>query len=208
MIGKRMLTPEPTIYENCVLQNVSIGQWTEVGPHNVWENVEFGDFSYTSGFNQIQNASIGKFVNIAAGVRIGPVQHPLERPTLHHFTYRRRIYGFADTDDLDFFRWREEQKVIIGHDVWLGHNAIIMPGVKIGNGSVVGSGAVVTRDVAPYAIVAGVPAKVIRERFSPEIVHKMQKIQWWDWPYEVFKERWRDFLLEAADFVHKYDKDR
>lgn len=204
MIGSKMLTKEPTVHENCILRNVKIGAWTEIGPHNVWENVEFGDFSYTSGFNQIQNARIGKFVNIATGVRIGPVQHPLTRPTLHHFTYRRKIYGFDDTDDLEFFQWRESQRTEIGHDVWLGHNVIVMPGITIGNGAVVGSGAVVTRDVEPYTIVAGVPAKVIRARFLPEIASKMQKIQWWDWPYEVIKERFRDFLLDAADFVEKY----
>ena len=203
-----MLTPEPTIHEKCVLENVSLGRWTEVGSFNIWENVEFGDFSYTSGFNYIQNAVIGKFVNIAAGVRIGPVFHPLERPTLHHFTYRRRMYGFAEEDDLEFFRWREEQKVIIGHDVWLGHNAIVMPGVKIGNGAAVGSGAVVTKDVPPYAIVAGVPAKTIRARFAEETAAGLERIKWWDWPYELLKERWRDFLLEAKDFVLKYDKDR
>ncbi|MDK2901570.1 MAG: hypothetical protein PWR14_474 [Thermosediminibacterales bacterium] len=207
MIGNKMLSENPTIHENCKLKNSVIGKWTEIGPNNYWENVEFGDFSYTSGYNQIQNAKIGNFVNIATGVRIGPTHHPMDRPTLHHFTYRRKLYGFDSIDDEEFFKWRKLQIVEIGHDVWLGHNAIVMPGVKIGNGAVVGSGAVVTRDVEPYAIVVGVPARSIRKRFSDEIIDKLQEIGWWYWSYRTIKERLNDFTLDVQDFVNKYYKD-
>lgn len=204
MISTRSLTEEPTIHDNCHLENVKLGKWTEIGPFNIWENVEFGDFSYTAGYNQFQNAKIGKFVSIAAGVRIGPAQHPMDRPAMHHFTYRRKIYGFGEFDDIEFFNWRKAQITVIGHDVWLGHNAIIMPGIKIGNGTVVGSGAVVTKDVDPYCIVAGVPAKLIRKRFTDNIAEKMQKVQWWHWPYELIKERFSDFLLDPETFANKY----
>jgi len=207
VIGNKMLSENPTIHENCKLKNSVIGKWTEIGPNNYWENVEFGDFSYTSGYNQIQNAKIGNFVNIATGVRIGPTHHPMDRPTLHHFTYRRKLYGFDSIDDEEFFKWRKLQIVEIGHDVWLGHNAIVMPGVKIGNGAVVGSGAVVTRDVEPYAIVVGVPARSIRKRFSDEIIDKLQEIGWWYWSYRTIKERLNDFTLDVQDFVNKYYKD-
>ncbi|MBS4032122.1 MAG: chloramphenicol acetyltransferase [Clostridiales bacterium] len=200
-----MLMEKPTIHENCSLKHTELGKWTEVGPNNYWDNVEFGDYSYTSGNNQIQNAKIGNFVNIASGVRIGPTHHPMDRPTLHHFTYRRRLYGFDVVDDEKILNWRAAQVVTIGHDVWLGHNAIIMPGVTIGNGAVVGSGAVVTKDVAPFTIVAGVPAKVLRIRFSDEIILSLEKIQWWYWSYETLKERLLDFALNVEDFVHKYD---
>lgn len=202
-----MLGENPTVYENCQLKNTVIGKWTEIGPHNYWENVEFGDFSYTSGYNQIQNAKIGNFANIASGVRIGPTHHPMDRPTLHHFTYRRKMYGFSEVDDELFFKWRGSQMVEIGHDVWLGHNAIIMPNVKIGNGAVVGSGAVVTKDVEPYTIVGGVPAKIIRKRFSTEIIVKLEKIQWWYWSYKIIKERLNDFTLNVEEFVNKYYKE-
>ncbi|MFZ5944827.1 MAG: DapH/DapD/GlmU-related protein [Bacillota bacterium] len=207
MICKNKLTQEPTIHENFCGENVEIGQWTEIGPNNTWENVKFGDFSYTSGNNQIQNARIRNFVNIASGVRIGPPQHPMKRPTLHHFTYRRELYGFAPEDDTAFFQWREMQIAEIGHDVWLGHNAIIMPGVKIGDGAIVGSGAVVTKDAAPFTIVGGVPARVIRKRFSADVIEKLQSIEWWNWKYETIKERFPDFLLSVEEFVEKYHRE-
>ncbi|AFM40721.1 phosphonate metabolim protein, transferase hexapeptide repeat family [Desulfosporosinus acidiphilus SJ4] len=197
---------EPCIHENCQLNNVDLGQYTEIGIHNVLENSKLDDFSYTGQFCIVQNAQIGKFVNIAAMVRIGPTDHPMGRPTLHHFTYRRRKYGFAETDDEMFFQWRQEQKVYIGHDTWIGHGAIVMPGVTIGNGAVVGSGAVVTKDVEPYAVVVGVTAKPIKKRFKDDIIEKLETIKWWDWPYEVIKERLNDFCLPINEFIEKYDK--
>jgi len=202
-MGKR-LGKEPWIHENCQLINAEFGEYTEVGMHNYLENVILGDYSYTSRFCIIQNAVIGKFTNIAAMVRIGPTAHPMARPSLHHFTYRRVMYGFAATDDEQFFQWRAEQKTYTGHDTWIGHGAIIMPGVTIGNGAVVGAGAVVTGDVEPYTIVAGVPAKPIRQRFPADIVQGLEGIKWWDWPHEMIKEKLADFYLPIQQFVEKY----
>ncbi|MDR3540559.1 MAG: DapH/DapD/GlmU-related protein [Desulfosporosinus sp.] len=196
----------PSIHENCQLYNVELGQYTEIGMNNVLENIKFDDFSYTGQFCILQNADVGKFSNIAAMVRIGPVLHPMDRPTLHHFTYRRTKYGFAETDDEEFFQWRAALRAYIGHDTWIGHGAIIMPGVTIGNGAVVGSGAVVTKDVDPYTVVVGVSAKPIKQRFAKDIVRKLEEIQWWDWSYETIKDRLNDFYLPINDFTDKYYK--
>lgn len=200
------LGPEPTVHENCQLDNVELGRYTEIGIYNFLENVKMGDYSYSSEFCMMQNAEIGKFSNIAAMVRVGPTAHPMERPALHHFTYRRIKYGFAAEDDEAFFRWRADQVAYIGHDTWIGHGAIIMPGVRIGNGAVVGSGAVVTKDVEPYTIVAGVAAKPIRSRFPADVVRKLEEIKWWDWSHELIKERLADFYLPIEEFVAKYGK--
>ncbi|SPF37582.1 Phosphonate metabolim protein, transferase hexapeptide repeat family [Candidatus Desulfosporosinus infrequens] len=198
------LKKAPFIHENCQLNLTELGVYTEVGIYNVFENVKFGDYSYTGQFCILQNAEIGKFSNIAAMARIGPVLHPIDRPALHHFTYRRMKYGFAETDDEAFFQWRTEQIAYVGHDTWIGHGAIIMPGVKIGNGAVVGSGAVVTKNVDPYTVVVGVPAIPIKKRFSADIIRKLEKIQWWDWSHENIKERLDDFYLPIEEFTNKY----
>jgi hypothetical protein len=202
----QILSEEPFIHENCQLTNVTLGEYTEIGIYNVWENVQFGAYSYTGQFCFLQNAEIGKYANIAAMVRIGPVDHPLDRPSLHHFTYRRQKYGFATTDDAGIFQWREAQKIFIGHDTWIGHGAIIMPGVRIGHGAVVGSGAVVTKDVEPYTIVVGVPAKPIKKRFPPDIIAKLHQISWWDWSHGKMKDRLADFSLPIKEFTELHQK--
>ncbi|MGE4273492.1 MAG: chloramphenicol acetyltransferase [Desulfitobacterium sp.] len=203
-----ILSREPFVHETCQMHQVELGIYTEVGLYNFYENVSLGDFSYSGQFCFIQNAEIGKFVNIAAMVRIGPTDHPMERPTLHHFTYRRTKYGFATEDDEAFFQRRTARRTFIGHDTWIGHGAIIMPSVTIGHGAIVGSGAIVTRDVEPYTIVVGTPAQPIRKRFSEEIIQKLEEIQWWDWSYELIKERYLDFTLPIEEFIAKYESRR
>lgn len=94
--------------------------------------------------------------------------------------------------------------IIIQNDVWVGHGATIMSGVTLHNGSVVGASSVVTKDVPPYAIVGGNPAKIIRYRFEPDIINGLQKIAWWDWPRELLLSRKEDFAMPPREFVEKY----
>lgn len=107
---EKVIPKQSLIHSNSKLTNVAYGSYVEIGRDNILENTTMGDFSYTGEFVLVQNATIGKFVNIAAIVRIGATQHPMERATLHHFTYRRRMYGMSETDDLAFFKWRAEQR--------------------------------------------------------------------------------------------------
>lgn len=198
-----MLTEKPNIEDNVELVNVKLGKYTEIKDFSTLNNVEMGDFSYCAGYNQIDYAVIGKFCSFATNVRINPGNHPCyTRPAQHHFTYRSEMFGLGDHDD-DFFNWRQEHLVTIGNDVWIGHNATIMPGVTIGDGAVIGTGAVVTKDVAPYTIVAGVPAKKIKMRFDEITIKRIQKTKWWDWSYEILKERLADFR-NLESFLKKY----
>ena len=100
-------------------------------------------------------------------------------------------------------------KVTVGHDVWIGHGAIILPGVRIGHGAVVAAGAVVTKDVAPYAIVAGVPARFLKWRFPPEISARIIALSWWDWEHDRLARAVDDMrALSVADFLAKYEAGR
>ena len=199
------LSVQATVREGAVQENCTLGSWTEVGPWNMLENVTLGDYSYTGPWCIVQNAEIARFANIAAAVRIGPTRHPMDRPTLHHFTYRRVLYGFAETDDDAFFDWRREQVARIGNDTWIGHGAIIMPGVTVGDGAVIGAGAVVTRDIAPYTVAAGVPARPLHPRFPAAIAPALLRIAWWAWDHQTLRARLEDFSLPVEEFIARHD---
>ncbi|UKS28614.1 acetyltransferase [Paenibacillus sp. HWE-109] len=194
---------EPDIHESSNIFNSFAGEWTSIGPNNKIIEASIGDYTYTMDDVTINYAEVGKFTSIASHVCINPVDHPMERVSQHHMTYRRMDYGFAETDDEGIFDWRRGNRVTIGHDVWIGHGAIVMKGVEIGNGAVVGSGAVVTKDVEPYTIVVGVAAKPIKTRFPKEVCDKLQQIAWWDWPRELLETRFHE-LNDVYGFIQKY----
>jgi len=200
------LSEEPTIHPTAAVSESTLGRYTEVGERCRIDEVEFGDYSYIERDGSIWCATIGKFANLAASVRINATNHPTWRATLHHFTYRASNY-WPDADmEQDFFAWRRENRVIIGHDVWIGHGATVLPGVKVGNGAVIGAGAVVSKDVAPYTIVGGVPAKLIRERFGKEIAERFEKLAWWDWDHGRLRDALNDFrMLDADAFLARHN---
>jgi len=165
----------------------------------------FGDYSYVVNDCSIIWADIGKFCSIASANRINPGNHPMWRAALHHFTYRSESYGFAVENDDEFFDWRKAHRVTLGNDVWIGHGAVILPGVTIGTGAGIGAGAVVSKDVPPFAIVGGVPAKHIRFRFDEKVQEGLLNLAWWDWPREKLEIALPDLRkLSAEEFVEKY----
>ena len=167
-------SPKPSL-NPVKLREVTVGRCCEVLGDTAIEYTELGDYSYLGPGCMVADAEIGKFCAIAAQVRIGAPNHPLDRPSQHRFTYCPEYYSADAQRDHAFFRERRADRVVIGNDVWIGHAVIVMPGVKVGDGAVLAAGAVVTRDVAPYTIVGGVPAKQIRERFNREIAAQLSQ---------------------------------
>ncbi len=133
---------------------------------------------------EISHADIGSFVSIANGVVIGGGRHPMEWVGMSPVFYAGR-----DSVKAKFSTHARApaQRVRIGHDVWIGRSAIVLPGVDIGNGAVVGAGAVVTKAVAPYAVVAGNPARLLRYRFSESTVARLTATAWWDYDDEALR---------------------
>jgi len=195
------------IHPTATTREVAIGACCEILDNTHVEYTSLGDYSYLGPNCTVADARIGKFCAIAASVRIGAPNHPMDRPSLHRFTYCPEYYSADATRDAGFFANRRDDVVTIGNDVWIGHGVIVLPGVTVGDGAVLAAGAVVSRDVAPYNIVGGVPAKLIRPRFPAEIATRLARIAWWDWPFETIIERLGDFQnADIEAFCEKWDQ--
>ena len=141
-----------------------------------------------------EEVEIGSYCSIAEGVRFIFGEHALN----HVSTYPLRTNLMGDGTNTDAFG---KGAIVVGSDVWIGINALVMSGVTIGHGAVVAAAAVVTRDVPPYAVVAGVPARVIKYRFSPEQIERLLAIAWWDWPEEKIKTNMDLFYGDVDAFI-------
>ncbi len=203
----RFQNEQPRIHPTAQLKGVKLGKYAEVGERVILRDVTVGDFSYLERHSEGIYADIGRFCSIAANVRINALEHPMERLTMHKISYRPNEYFRFQGIDSAFRARRQAKRVSIGHDVWIGHGAVIMPAIKIGHGAVVGANAVVTKDVAPYMIVAGNPARVIRPRFPEEIAARLLQLTWWDWPLDTIFEAIPDIQsLSIEDFLAKWGR--
>ncbi len=196
---------EPVIHPNCDIVDTTFGAYCEVGQGSRILHSSFQDYAYCDRMSDIANTTVGKFANIAAMTRIGPTDHPYANASLHHFLYRSAAYWPDTPDDEAFFAQRKSRRTILGPDTWIGHGAIIKPDITVGAGAIVAAGAVVTKDVAPYTIVAGVPAVPLRARFTASVAERLQSLAWWDWSHEALRVALPDFrAMPAEAFLEKY----
>ena len=181
---RRRLTAQLTKYDRDH-ERYNIGEWTYLGSDTTIANEK--------------DSIIGRYCSISHHVRIGLPQHPLNCLSTHTFYLKdrpSRLFGadIAEENKLsDFDRSQLLKPVEVGNDVWIGYGAIIMNGVKIGDGAVVAAGSIVTHDVPPYAIVGGVPAKLIKYRFDEKMREELLNLKWWDYDVRSFgKINWDD----------------
>lgn len=194
------------IHPDCEITDCEFGAFTEVGRGSRLAHVAMGDYSYCDRMCDLANAEIGKFANIASFARVGATDHPLDRASLHHFLYRSASYWEDARDDDAWFARRRARVARIGHDTWIGHNAQVKPEVVVGHGAVVAAGAVVTRDVAPYMIVAGVPARPLRPRLAPDLAERMMALAWWDWDHARLRSALEAFRqLSPEAFLERHE---
>lgn len=181
-----------------VAHNTSFGVHNSIDDGATIMGSTLGDYSYLASNASVNNATIGRFCSIGSGAHVSLGLHPTDFVSTHPAFYSkssRATASFATKDHVS-----ESKPITIGHDVWVGANALIMDGLTIGTGAIIAAGAVVTADVAPYNIVGGVPAKQIGERFDAETVERLLNSEWWTRDLDWIRSNHERFL-NVDDFA-------
>ena len=172
-------------------------------------NSQIGNYSYIGNNSYVTNCEIGKYTSIASGFTCAFGRHPIsEIVSTHPFFYSKKWNKNLKNDLFEEYRYIDkENKVLakIGNDVWIGTNVIILDGITIGDGAIIGAGTIVTKNVPPYSICVGVPAKVISYRFEKNVINKLEKIKWWD-RNEEWIEKNIDKFLSVEKMVGSLDE--
>lgn len=180
--------------ESSSLRDVVLGKYVAILGGTILDKVNISDFSYISFHSIINNAVIGKFCSISSNVQIGLATHPSKIfVSTYPAFYSNNNPGCPITFREDKIFDDAVPKTVIGNDVWIGANVIIPGGIHIGTGAIIAAGSVVVKDVPPYAIVGGNPARIIRYRFVEEDIQSLLDSEWWDWPIEKIRQRVDNF---------------
>jgi virginiamycin A acetyltransferase len=182
--------------DHSVITNTRIGKMCMLGKFNKIAYSVLDDLSYTGEYTIIINTEIGKFTSISWGVSIGPEEHDYNRITNHSFICSTKSFKLADRKYYNLFK----RDCKIGNDVWIGCNSTVLRGVTIGDGAVIGANSLVNKNVPPYAIVVGSPARIIKYRFNENIITRLLEIQWWNLPIDVISKNSELFSLIPDSF--------
>lgn len=177
----KVMVKYDNVYWNVLVSNITrskLHKQTVVYMHHSLTDVTVGKGSYIGYNAQISNTSIGKFCSIGPNLSCGWGLHPvngISTSPVFFSTMKQAGFTYSNED-----KFEERKKITIGNDVFIGWNVTIIDGVTIGDGAVIGAGAVVSKDIPPYAIAVGSPIKIIKYRFSPEIIESLLASKWWD----------------------------
>lgn len=187
------------IFRGHAVKNCSIHKTSKIQSGSNVIDSSMGKYSFCGYDCTIVNCEMGAFSSIADNVSIGDVNHPMDWVAMSPVFYAGRdiIKNKFSTHPLPAIPLTH-----IGNDVWIGRGAMIKAGISIGDGAVIGMGSVVTKDVAPYSIAAGCPARTIRMRFDDEIINKFQKIKWWEFTDEELL-KYAPFFINPHSFIEK-----
>ncbi len=193
------------VYRSVWAENITMGEHATIGDfsrvsdcilgeraalqrYNMVYGAQLGRYSYTGRGTVIWHAEIGAFCSISWNVSIGGANHDYSRLTTHSFLYDNKDFGLMPEEKTGYDRFTEP--CVIGNDVWIGANACILRGATVGTGAVIAAGAVVTHDVEPYTIVAGVPARPLKKRFDEHAVRLLLESRWWELPADVIRQNY------------------
>ncbi len=186
LIKQSRIGRDSFIDDDSIILQSEIGAKCDIEKRNLIRKAVIGDMTYTGADTSIMWANIGKFCCISRLVDIGGNEHN------YHAFSMMPDYRFNNRMNGKLRKHPDESIITVGNDVWIGQGVSIVrkEGLTIGNGAVLGSGTVVTKSIPPYAIAVGIPAKVIKFRFSDDVIEKLLELRWWDWPSEKIIENW------------------
>lgn len=174
------------------LRNCTFGLYVTIYDNVSLYECTLGDFTYVTSRTNIARTTLGKYCSVGPDCKIGLGKHPSKEFVSTHPIFFS-ISRLAQISFADRSYFEEFDNIAIGNDVWIGANVIVIDGIRIGDGAIVAAGSVVTKDVPPYAIVGGVPAKVIRFRFEQYQIEKLLEIKWWDMNIDYLKNDFKKF---------------
>lgn len=182
-----------------VVTSSELADYVRIGPRVLISDSEIGAYSYVAKDSHLNFIVVGKFCSVGPHVKCGFGRHPTNLVSTHPIFYSSlgqcgMVFGAQSA-------FEEQRQTKVGNDVWIGAGAMLMDGVVVNDGAIVAAGAVVTEDVPPYAIVGGVPARLIRFRAEPLEIDALRRQAWWDWPEEKLRAEIDHFNGSIPDFL-------